>query len=423
MRLLPVLSLAFLGCQQPGAADRRGPGAGEEPEDNFGAPDALRILAPLSGETLEAHVLVKWESGRNVKLAGVEIDGEPVGDFVDAITTHELGIEVPSGRHTISVVGYDADRGELAYDDVTVRIVDDPSDGWVSITSPIDGSHPVNPVTFTVDGSDQIETIEILADDWTLGRTVPGGVLTYEFGGTGFPRGIEARGYDGEGNLLATDDITITVEATEAPPPDDFNDLVVPLMSQYSSSDIQYWWPDDVEWSGSTRDIWYQDVLVADDGDDFKSCFCVGLTWEIYLRAWQEWDLSTGGTGDDLNGLTPEEVLDMRVDWFVRELDGPGASYAFERWGLGEEVLSFDDFRPGDFVQFWRLSGSGHNVIFTGWVTDGDGNKIGMEYWSCNGTSSTDGPGYNTEYFGTHSSAIDPELVYNGRGFMPSEWY
>jgi hypothetical protein len=71
-------------------------------------------------------------------------------------------------------------------------------------------------------------------------------------------------------------------------------------------------------------------------------------------------------------------------------------------------------------LQFWRHSGSGHNNIFIDWETDGDGTIIGVTYWSTQG--STDGVDYNTEYFGTSGSRIDPNSFFAGRARMPVDW-
>lgn len=415
--MLALLPLAILGCKDQADVDT------EPVEDQFADHTAVRIVSPASGETLEEAFVLRYEAGADVALAQVRVDGEPVGSFVEVDESGRQVVTVASGRHVVEVVGYDSARGELSSDSVEIRVLADPAAAWVSIASPTDGSHPFNPVQFAIEASDDVERVELLADDWVLGSTDPGGVLTYTFGGTGYARIVEANAYDAEGALVASDSIEITVEAGEEAPPSDFNDIVVSLMTQYpTDGTIEYWWPSGVDWSGSTRDLYYQGGLVADDGG-VSACFCVGLTWEVYFRAWQELDLATGGDGDDLHGLARDEVLDMRVDWFVRELDGPGASVAFETRGLGIEVDSFDDWKAGDFVQFWRRSGSGHNVIFLDWITDDAGNRLGMDYWSCNGPSSTDGPGTNDEYFGTHTSAMDPLLMYAGRAYMPEDWY
>lgn len=385
--------------------------------DNFGDADQVRFTSPMPNEAVDTVFPLTFRFGDAVTEFRLRVDaGEPSpyvprGD--DAYT-----LSVSPGRHTITLVGFDADRAEIGQDALVVNAIS-PGATWVAITSPADGAHPVNPVQFSVTASDDVDTVTLTADGFELGEVAPGEVLTWRFEGTGTPRDIVATAH---GDGPAEDRISIQVEDSAPVEIADMNERVMRLIRDYpTDSTISYWWPKGVDWSGSTRDISYRGELVADDGG-VSNCFCVGMTWEVYLRAWLEVDAERGGDGSDLNGLSAADVFELRDDWFVREVDGPGAAYALDRWGLGVEVESFDDWRPGDFVQFWRTNGSGHNVIFVDWLTDAKGNKTGISYWSCNGTSSTDGPGYNEEYFGTFSGAIDPALATAGRAALPEDW-
>jgi hypothetical protein len=128
-------------------------------------------------------------------------------------------------------------------------------------------------------------------------------------------------------------------------------------------------------------------------------------------------DRTTGGDRS-LNGMSVADVDDFRVDWFVRDLDGAGPSIALKNYGVGTLVSDVAPFRPGEFVQFWRHPGSGHSVIFTDGLKEGD-EIVGIEYWSTQ--SSTDGVGCNSEYFGSRGSRIDPNLVFGARGGMPED--
>jgi hypothetical protein len=271
-------------------------------------------------------------------------------------------------------------------------------------------------VRFVVDASEGVDRVRLLADGWELGEVEPGGLLTYTFEGTGYARTVEAVALDGDAEV-ATDSITITVLPGTDPDPSAFNDVVLRLLSGYPTDGTHgYLW--DGSYDGTTRDIWYRDALVAEanaDGD----CFCVGITFEVYMRAFQEIDATAGGDGI-LNGLDVADMLEFRTDWYVRDLWGPGPSVAFENWGVGEEVTDLADVLPGDFVQLWRHSGSGHSVVFLGWQTAGDGTITGMDYWSCQG--STDGIGYASESFGSSGSTLDPSYLFAGRAWMPEDW-
>jgi hypothetical protein len=124
--------------------------------------------------------------------------------------------------------------------------------------------------------------------------------------------------------------------------------------------------------------------------------------------------------GGDLNGVSFDELYELRTDWYVRDLYGMGIVDAMDNYGIGQRVSSWDDVQPGDIIQFWRHSGSGHNAIFIGWEVDGNGEVTGFTYWSTQG--STDGIGYNDEYFGTSGSRVDPSFFFAGRLAPPEDW-
>ena len=98
-----------------------------------------------------------------------------------------------------------------------------------------------------------------------------------------------------------------------------------------------------------------------------------------------------------LNEKTADDLRRFQKLWYG---DGePGDKtlcvLAVQSLGVGREV-NLPDARPGDFVQFWRRGGSGHSVIFLGWVME-DGLAVGFRYRSSQ--KSTDGIGDRTEYF------------------------
>ncbi len=403
----------FLACFEEPEPEQGAGGA--DVEDRFGGASAVRVDSPTNGETVATAFAVRFRVGADVDAAELLADGAPVSrveEFVDGGGT--VAVTLPEGKVTLRLVGYGGGGAELSHDELTVRVSD--ADTWVTITSPADGANIANPVTFTV-AADGVDQVELAADGWPIGTidTTDGeGQLTYAFSGTGYAREIAATAVDG----TASDQLTLTVEPEENPDASDFNAIVVGYLETYATDGSNgYYWPSGSDWSGTTRDIWYQEVLVA-EGDRDGRCFCVGLTWEVYMRAWEEVDRSTGGDGS-INGVSVDDLYVFRTDWFVRELDGAGPSEAFEHYGVGEELTDVSKFLPGDFVQFWRHSGSGHNVIFVDWLVEG-GDIVGLEYWSTQ--SSTDGVGYNSERFGSSGSSIDRNLVFAGRGYMPTEW-
>jgi hypothetical protein len=289
---------------------------------------------------------------------------------------------------------------------------------WVTITSPSDGDTVPNPVRFSVEASAAVDEVELLADGWSLGTTTPDQLLTYSFTGTGFERSIEARAFD-DGALVATDTITLTVDPGTSPEDSVFNDHVVAFMDDYpTDGSYEYWWPSGVDWGGNPHDIYYLGELFS-AGDPQNRSFCVGLTFEVFMRAFDEVDRSWGGDGS-VNGIGFDELYDFRTDWYVRDLYGSGVVEAVENHGIGQGVSDWADVQPGDFVQFWRHSGSGHNVVFVDWERDSADNIIGFSYWSTQG--STDGVGVNDEYFGSSGSRVDPNLFFVARVAEPDQW-
>lgn len=387
------------------------------PGEDFGDSTSVRITSPANGETVSPTFEVVYEYGEAVETVWLEGEDGALDKPVDpAVGTLTATLE-QEGRQALTLVGGDAGGSELSRYEITVRVVEE-GDSWVTLTSPPDGATVENPVSFSVEGSSDVDTVELLADEWSLGTVTPGEVLTYEFSGTGYERTIEALGYAGDEHV-ATDSIAITVAEGTTPEDSEFNDLVVDLLEGYPTDGTHdYYWPSSGSWAGTTQDIWYLGTLVA-EGDSQGRCYCVGITWEVYMQAFEEADAMTGGDGT-LNGMSVGDLYDFQSEWYVVDYWGGGAEWALDLWGLGEPVTDVADLQRGDFVQLWRYTGSGHSVIFDDWVLDGSGNVTGIRYWSCQ--SGTDGIGYAEEYFGSGGSDMDPAYFYAARGWMPENW-
>lgn len=409
--LLLLPALALTACEDDkGTARRHG-----NPGEDFTWDDAVRIVSPTNGETVSTTFTLEYTAGADIDSLQVMVDGNRF-ESLTALGEGSVVVTLSTGRHGIKLVGMDAGGNELSEHEIGLRVED--TDPWVTITSPPDGGEVPNPVTFAVNASDDVDTIELKVDDWVLGTVEPGGILTYEFDGTGYARSIEADAY-ADGVLVATDTITVTVDAGTAPSESDFTDVVVAFLESYpTDGSYGYYWPSDSDWSGTTRDIWYLDTLVA-EGDAEHRSYCVGLTWEVFMRSWEQIDEETGGDGT-INGMSVDDLTEFRIDWFVRDLWGAGPLDAMDNYGIGDRVTDWSQVRKGDFVQFWRHSGSGHDVIFIDWETDSEGDITGFTYWSTQ--SSTDGIGYNSEYFGSSGSSIDPAFFFVSRPRMPENW-
>ncbi len=402
---LLLLSL-FFGCQEK---------MGEAPlvQDQFANDTSVRIAYPENGAVVDDSFYLQYNAGAG--LAHLELWQD--GTFNATLNGNdtETLIHLEEGPHTLTLKGLDNDANLLNEHAITVTV---PSDYWVTITAPADGATVTNPVQFTVATSDNIDTVEILADDWSLGTVQAGQVLTYAFSGTGFPRAIEAVGYVDD-TAQATHNITVTIDPGTEPLSSDFNTYVNNIIPTYpTDGSYGYYWPSSGGWLGTTEDILYQGTTIAEGDPDGRS-YCVGLTFEVFMKAWLEVDAAYNGDGT-INGMTVDDLYEFRLDWYVRELFGAGPADGVEFYGIGELVTDWDDVEQGDFIQFWRNSGSGHNAIFIDWEWDMDGNVIGFLYWSTQ--NSTDGIGYNSEYFGSGGSTVNPQYFFPARVYTPDNW-
>lgn len=411
-----MLFLLLAACApQKGSDDARR--AEQSAEDQtFLRADSVQVTSPTNGGTVESPFLLTFAAGKNVDSVSLLVDGAEVStaDVGDG----SLTVTLEDGLHDLQLEGFDADGAPLGSHALSIRVAA-AGDSWVTLTSPTAESYVYNPVTFVVAQSADIATVEIFVDGASLGTTNSEGLLTAEVPGEGAAHFVEARGYNAAARMRASDGINVTVEPGESLSGSGYNALVLDILQSYATDGTHdYYWPADGGWYGTTRDVVYRGTTVA-EGDPAGRCYCVGLTWEVMLRAFELADSTTGGDGT-LNGLSVSQLNEFRVDWFVRDLYGDGVVTALENYGLGEQVRSWSDVEPGDFVQFWRNSGSGHSVIFMDWETNSSGDVSGFRYWSTQ--SSTDGIAYNSEYFGTTGSSVNASYFFVARALMPSEW-
>jgi hypothetical protein len=384
----------------------------EEHNDNFATDTSIKITTPSNGDIVENTFTLVYESGGDVDHAILNVNDEQVEKISDP-SIGMIEVTLADGSSTLQLIAMDSQNNQLSTYSITIIV--NPEGDWVTIISPTNGSTVTNPVYFTINSSETIETIEIFADDWSLGSISPGEILQYEFSGTGFERAIEAVA-SVDGLEVANDNISITVEQSSIPFTSEFNSYVLDIIDTYpTDGTYTYDWNN---YDGTTQNLYYQDTLIA-QGDPNSTCFCSGITFETFMRAWGEVNIATNSDGT-INGMTIEDLFAFRTDWYVRDLLGSGPSVAVDNYGIGEEITNWTDIESGDFIQFWRHSGSGHTVVFIDWEYDAQENIIGFYYWSSQ--SSTDGIGYRSEYFGVSGSEMDPQYFYAARIYMPEDW-
>lgn len=131
--------------------------------------------------------------------------------------------------------------------------------------------------------------------------------------------------------------------------------------------------------------------------------YCCGFTLQVAFKLAQHHGL--------FEGKSFKDVKQFQREWYgATEASGETqCTLAMANLGVGHAV-THDDARPGDFGNFWRTK-SGHSILFLNWITDDDGNRIGIHYRSSQ--TATDGIGDHTEYFKGHNDGhVDPARIY-----------
>ncbi len=104
--------------------------------------------------------------------------------------------------------------------------------------------------------------------------------------------------------------------------------------------------------------IWRERVLRKANG----YVHCSGATWWLLVALLRLFEQEAN--------LTVEQINDMRK-WAWCEGDRIGGlPEAICNYELGQYVAT-NDLQQGDFVQIWRLDGSGHSFVFAGKEEDG----------------------------------------------------
>ncbi len=197
------------------------------------------------------------------------------------------------------------------------------------------------------------------------------------------------------------------------PSSSEFTRIVKEVMEEYPADGTHtYYWPrgSGSGWAGNTMDLRYGGELFS-EGDPKGRCYCCGLTFEVFFRAWERW-ADKKKVEFRIGDLDAGELRTFRSRWFCSGDFRRGPLDALEWKGLGAAIPA-EDAGAGDFVQLWRKSGSGHSVIFVSWVVEG-GRRTGIRYWSTQG--STNGIGVHTESLaGEGASGVDLDKTYFAR--------
>jgi hypothetical protein len=347
----------------------------------------------------------------------------------------------------------DADTDSDSDADADTDSDTEPVGPWVEIVSPADGASAPNPVELAFEAGGGVATVEFFADDVYPLQDAPiladQGTLTYEFSTVNVSRDVTLIGYDGDGVEVAEDSVSFVPFWAECaiPDQDGFNRYTVAAINDWLRFPKDGTYPYCWEYYGDVcGDTWGQiydgiyggETLFGGGGD----CFCSGHTLEMFLDAWRRYR-EENGLGDgalfqvDASALTVDSVdVGEFYQWWqgFGVADTASAAEAFESQGIGENIYEadWDTALPGDFVNLSRSTGSGHSVIFVGWITDG-ATKIGLRYYGCNGSGDScadessahnvagvSGPSFNTELFEGYGGTVQPAYLFIGRVYEPT---
>jgi hypothetical protein len=136
---------------------------------------------------------------------------------------------------------------------------------------------------------------------------------------------------------------------------------------------------------------------------------CVAAVTEVILYAINKYAETTGdATVYDkipLFAWTQGNMLSLRANIFMFGGTGSlGTGHTLKDFRLGDE-LAFEQLKAGDFVNLNRTNGSGHAVVFLGFLTRDstllathDASVVGFRYFSAQG-GSDNGFGYRNAFF------------------------
>lgn len=203
------------------------------------------------------------------------------------------------------------------------------------------------------------------------------------------------------------------------------NNYVLDAIKTYPIGEISYPYllnNDYADYNGVTKNLSYQGkVLLKAHPSGNRASHCMGITFEVFFRAMQARNGKLGICPDDFNGMNWDNLFDMALNWFVASgyKKTNNIVIAVEAYGIGRGIKHLEDVRAGDFIDFNRVNGTGHTVVFIDWIKQAD-RIVGLRYWSSQG--STGGINYNEEYFSDSGGNVIRSPIYIAR-ILPVKEY
>jgi hypothetical protein len=185
--------------------------------------------------------------------------------------------------------------------------------------------------------------------------------------------------------------LRLSLRPRKVPPGDYFHDYVLSVVDYL---DAQY------RLLGYDSAVLTHDIPYGTYGTIYRTggakTMCVAAAMEVILTAMTIWAEDTGDT-TVFDFLPIESWQTLHSDhikahiWVNHSLDSYGTADALVHFGMGETV-SFEQLRPGSFINLNRTNGTGHAVIFLSFI-DIQGTEysvwnervVGFKYFSSQG--------------------------------------
>ena len=207
------------------------------------------------------------------------------------------------------------------------------------------------------------------------------------------------------------------------------NNSKIPNASRYSefSSDplqaarqLEKYATGSYKWSGGTGmpiDIYFKGSQPLYKRMPDGSTYCTGYTFASFFVSALNRGLLNDFSDSDIKKIKgiwnegdAKQKPKLNVDAITKTINPNVAPLGYE--------VSFEDAKPGDFVQIWRNNGSGHSVIFVDKLMK-DGVPIGIKYYSSNGginqNTGRSGAGEASEKFTEYGGRVLKKNTYFAR--------
>lgn len=405
------LTLALLlGTAEPAFAFGKKPETPPSPPPAAPKP-SLKVDTPAAAYTVGKSVTVTGKATAISKISLVLDNAVLASSALPSFSLTAVFTAAQIGKHTLSVVGYDAKAKVLARLDYKVEVkaaahtlnVDNLKNGQ-SFT---DGDNAL----FYIVASEGIDAVEVSRNGTLLGaaeyvaeqkkfrfNTILAGNGAFDLKFVGKIAGGEV--------VAKTYNVNVFPKAPPPPAAKNFNGYILKAVDKIRAEygllgyNIKAVYTHDLDYGGlGTLKSTYGSLTM-----------CVAAALEVILTAY---DIYAEETGDrsvyeylpfkSWNSLAATGIK-SRI-WVDPKLDAYGTADALNQFGMGE-LVPFSELQPGSFVNINRENGTGHAVVFISYI-DIKANELpkydaakvaGFKYFSAQGKEARGQGGFDYRY-------------------------